>query len=75
MFENVNGIRNLVKMTSKSGNESDSPTASDIGPTSTHVPKPREKIPGYIFGDVIGTGAYAKVRRCYSEKFKSHVSE
>ncbi|XP_063682097.1 testis-specific serine/threonine-protein kinase 3-like [Bolinopsis microptera] len=61
-------------MTSKSGNESDSPTTSDIGLTSTHVPKPREKIPGYIFGDVIGTGAYAKVRRCYSEKFKSHVA-
>lgn len=37
-------------------------------------PRPREKIPGYIFGDVIGTGAYAKVRRCYSEKFKSNAS-
>ncbi|KAL5253415.1 hypothetical protein ACHWQZ_G013261 [Mnemiopsis leidyi] len=54
-----------------------SPSAGD-GSTSPSngnpVPRPREKIPGYIFGDVIGTGAYAKVRRCYSEKFKSNVA-
>ena len=38
------------------------------------APRPREKIPGYLFGEVIGTGAYAKVRRCYSEKHNCHVA-
>ena len=37
-------------------------------------PRPREKIPGYLFGEVIGTGAYAKVRRCYSEKYSCYVA-
>ena len=55
-----------------------SPSPGDGSSSPSHsnpVPRPREKIPGYIFGDVIGTGAYAKVRRCYSEKFKSNVSK
>jgi len=57
---------------SGSGESGGSSSASNA-PIST-TPKPREKIPGYIFGDLIGTGAYAKVRRCYSEKFKCHVA-
>ena len=64
-------------MASTGGNSAvsgSSTSPSSNVPVAT-VPKPREKIPGYIFGDVIGTGAYAKVRRCYSEKFKSNVSQ
>jgi len=51
-----------------------SQSSGESNPGIPAPPRPREKIPGYIFGDVIGTGAYAKVRRCYSEKFKSNVA-
>lgn len=67
-------------MATTAGNNSPASTVSaGSGSTSNGAspappPKPREKIPGYIFGDVIGTGAYAKVRRCYSEKFKCNVA-
>ena len=65
-------------MANTGGNNSPASSASGTstnGAPAVPPPKPREKIPGYIFGDVIGTGAYAKVRRCYSEKFKCNVSE
>lgn len=68
-------------MTPSNGKNSSSPrerrasaTSSNSSGPSDALPRPREKIPGYIFGDVIGTGAYAKVRRCYSEKFKCNVA-